>query len=401
MENQEIINELLTRGVERIYPSREYLQEKLSKGEKLTIYLGADPTGPTLHLGHVIPMLKLAQFQKLGHKIILLIGDFTAMIGDPDKMSMRVPLTREQVVANAKFYKKQVSKILNFSGNNPAELKYNSKWINKLSMVDIAKLLSNVTYAQTIKRDMFQKRISEGKDLYLSEFLYPVLQGYDSVAMNVDGEIGGNDQTFNMLMGRDLLKKLNDKEKVVISMRLLVDSTGKKMGKTEGNMVSLNEKPDEIFGKVMSWSDDFILPVFELCTTMPLSEIADIKKSLESGVNPRDLKLRLAEKVVAVYYGDKKAKVAKENFLKTFSKGEIPDEIPEIESEKGSLLSECLLKTRLISSKSEWRRLVGENAVGFLESDGKVVKILDFNFKVESSAVFKVGKHRFLKVTTK
>jgi tyrosyl-tRNA synthetase len=251
------------------------------------------------------------------------------------------------------------------------------------------------------KQDMFQKRISEGKDLYLSEFLYPVLQGYDSVAMNVDGEIGGNDQTFNMLMGRDLLKKLNDKEKVVISMRLLVDSTGKKMGKTEGNMVSLNEKPDEIFGKVMSWSDDFILPVFELCTTMPLSEIADIKKSLESGVNPRDLKLRLAEKVVAVYYGDKKAKVAKENFLKTFSKGEIPDEIPEIESEKGSLLSECLLKTRLISSKSEWRRLVGENAVGFLESDGKVVKILDFNFKVESSAVFKVGKHRFLKVTTK
>ncbi len=401
MENQEIINELLTRGVERIYPSREYLQEKLSKSEKLTIYLGADPTGPTLHLGHVIPMLKLAQFQKLGHKIILLIGDFTAMIGDPDKMSMRVPLTREQVVANAKFYKKQVSKILNFSGNNPAELKYNSKWINKLSMVDIAKLLSNVTYAQTIKRDMFQKRISEGKDLYLSEFLYPVLQGYDSVAMNVDGEIGGNDQTFNMLMGRDLLKKLNDKEKVVISMKLLVDSTGKKMGKTEGNMVSLNEKPDEIFGKVMSWSDDFILPVFELCTTVPLSEIADIKKSLESGVNPRDLKLRLAEKVVAVYYGDKKAKVAKENFLKTFSKGEIPDEIPEIESEKGSLLSECLLKTSLISSKSEWRRLVGENAVGFLESDGKVVKILDFNFKVESSAVFKVGKHRFLKVTIK
>lgn len=399
MENEEKIKELLTRGVEKIYPSVEFLQEKLLRGEKLSVYFGIDPTGPSLHLGHVIPLLKLAQFQRLGHKVILLIGDFTATIGDPtDKMAVRLPLSEKQVLKNAKQYKKQVSPVLEFGGSNPAKLKYNSKWLNKLSMADTAKLLSHITYAQTIKRDMFQRRIIEGKDLYVNEFLYPVLQGYDSVAMEVDGEVGGNDQTFNMLMGRDLLKRMKNKEKFVLAMKLLADSSGKKMGKTEGNMVALDEEPEEMFGKIMSWPDNMILPGFELCTTVSLSEVAGVKTKLESGANPRDAKLWLAETIVSMYHNDEKSRKAKENFQKTFSEGKIPDDAKEFKTVTDALLSDCLLAAGLIASRSEWRRLVGENAVSTIASDGAAMKILDLDYKVAAPAVFKIGKHRFLKV---
>jgi len=399
MENQDKIDEFLTRGVERVYPSKEFLKEKLESGQKLTVYYGIDPTSPTLHLGHLVPLLKLVQFQKLGHKVVLLIGDFTATIGDPtDKMAARVPLTKEQVLRNAKRYKKQVSSVLAFNGDNPAKLKYNSTWLNKLSMADGAKLLSHVTYAQTIKRDMFQRRIAERKDLYVNEFLYPVLQGYDSVAMDVDGEVGGNDQTFNMLMGRDVLKRMKNKEKFVIAMKLLVDAEGKKMGKTEGNMVSLDEKPDMMFGKIMSWPDDMIVPGFELCTITPLPEVARVKTDLAEGKNPRDSKLLLAESIVAIYHGAPKAKRTRKNFLAIFSRGEVPADIKEFKTVAGTLLSDCLLSAGLVASKSEWRRLVGENAVSTIASDGQAAKILDFNFKVVVSAVFKIGKHRFLRV---
>jgi tyrosyl-tRNA synthetase len=363
------------------------------------MYLGIDPTGPTLHLGHAVPILKLRQFQKLGHKVILLIGDFTGMVGDPtDKSSARKRLTRKEVLANAKFYKKQVLPLLEFRGDNPAELRYNSEWLKKLSLSEAFELFSNVTYAQTIKRDMFQKRIETGNDLYLHEFLYPVIQGYDSVALDVDGEVGGNDQTFNMLVGRDLMKKLKNKEKFVITMKLLEDANGKKMGKTEGNMVPLNEKPKDMFGKIMSWSDGLIAPAFEMCTLATLEEIAKVKTDLAAGVNPKELKLRLAFEVVSAYYGDKKAGRAKEAFLATFSRKEAPTDIKEFAAARGALLSDCFLASGVISSKSEWRRLVGENAVSEVSSDGSVVKISDFNYKVENTAVFKIGKHRFFKV---
>ncbi len=400
MENQDKIDEFLTRGIERIYPSKEFLRERLQSGQKLIIYYGIDPTGPTLHLGHTVPLLKLAQLQKLGHKVILLIGDFTAQIGDPtDKMATRVLLSKKQVLKNARAYKKLASSVLAFGGGNPAKLKYNSTWLNKLSMTDTAKLLSYITYAQTIKRDMFQRRIAEGKDLYVNEFLYPVLQGYDSVAMDVDGEVGGNDQTFNMLMGRDLLKRIKNKEKFVIATKLLVDTFGKKMAKTEGKMVSLEEAPDEMFGKIMSWPDGMILQAFELCTVVPLSQIAEIKTKLESGANPRDEKLHLAEAVVSMYNGDRVARKAKENFLKTFSEGKIPEDTKEFKTVSGVLLSDCLASAGLVASKSEWRRLVGENAVSVVSPDGTLTKILDFNFKIDAPAVFKIGKHRFLKIS--
>lgn len=395
MEKNDLINEVLVRGVENIYPSKDFLREKLSKDEKLVIYLGIDPTGPTLHLGHSIALLKLAQFQKLGHSIILLIGDFTATIGDPtDKMSARVPLTREQVLENAKVYKAQASKILNFEGDNPAQLKYNSEWLDKLTMADTANLLSNVTYAQTIKRDMFQKRISEGKDLYINEFLYPVLQGYDSVAMEVDGEVGGNDQTFNMLMGRDLLKRMKNKEKFVVSNKLLVDVSGKKMGKTEGNMVTLNETPDDMFGKIMGWSDGLIVPALELCTKVSFEEIEKVKKDLLNG-NPKDSKVKLAFEVVKIYHGEELAKKAVENFEKTFSKKETPDDLPELAVVKGEELMEVVLKNKVLSSKSEFKRLIDEGAVSILpEGD----KIEDFHFKIEKDLVIKLGKHKFLNI---
>lgn len=399
MDKKVLVEEFVSRGIENFYPSKDFLMQKLLGNEQLTFYLGIDPTGPTLHLGHAIPLLKLSQLQEMGHKIILLIGDFTAMIGDPtDKLSARIPLSREQVLENAKLYKKQASFLLNFEGKNPAEIKYNSSWIDKLSMTDTVKLLSGVTYAQTIKRDMFQKRISEGKDLYLNEFLYPILQGYDSVAMDVDGEIGGNDQTFNMLMGRDLLKRFNNKEKIVISTKLLIDNSGKKMGKTEGNMVTLNDSPEEMFGKVMSWSDNLIILGFELCTKLPMSKIDELKSEMEKGQNPKEVKMILAYEIVSMYHSSKDAEVARKNFEETFSKGEIPDDLPEVVVEKGTEIMDIIVSQKIVSSKSDFKRLVEEGAVSLM-SGGE--KIKDFHFKIEKDTVIKIGKHKFLNLKIK
>ena len=399
MTNLEKINEFLERGVERIYPSKEFLKSKLESGEKLTMYLGIDPTGPTLHLGHSVILEKLKMFQMLGHKVILLIGDFTGMIGDPtDKTSARKKLTRQEVLDNCKLYKKQAGKLLKFTGENPVKLVYNSRWLRKLKFDDVLELTSLVTVEQMLKRDMFQKRIEDGKPTYVSEFLYPLMQGYDSVALDVNGEIGGNDQTFNMLIGRDLMRQMLGKEKFVITMKLLQDEHGKKMGKTEGNMVPLDDKPEEMFGKIMSWSDGFILPSFELLTEVPPPEVDKVKSDLASGANPRDLKLKLAEAIVSIYHSASKAKKAKKDFLATFSKGQIPADIKEFKISSGALLSDCLASSGLIVSKSEWRRLVGEKAVSLVADNGTLTKILDFNFKVEEPAVFKIGKHRFLRI---
>ncbi|MBY0376550.1 tyrosine--tRNA ligase, partial [Patescibacteria group bacterium] len=309
------IDELLSRGIENIFPNREFLKSKLLKGERMTFYLGIDPTGPTLHMGHVIPIRTLAKFQKLGHQIILLMGDFTAMIGDPtDKTATRKKLTHKEVMKNLKEYKKQASKFISFSGSNKALFKFNSKWLAKMKFAEVLDLASEMTVDQMLKRDMFARRTEEGKPIYIHEFLYPLMQGYDSVAMNVDGEIGGNDQTFNMLTGRDLLKSLKNKEKFVVATKLLVDSSGVKMGKTENNMISLNQTANEMFGKVMSWTDSLIVPGFEIITDISISEVEKMKTELASGINPRDLKMKLANEIVKMYHGEKLAKLAEENF---------------------------------------------------------------------------------------
>ncbi len=261
------VKAFLERSVESVYPDLGTVERALSSGKRFRIYSGIDPTGPTLHLGHLIWLRKLAELQKMGHEVIMLIGDFTAMIGDPtDKGAARVRLTRAQVLANCKQYKKQASKFISFTGKNPAKLVFNSKWLAKMSFSDVVDLASHFTVQQMSERDMFEKRLKEGKPVYLHEFLYPLMQGYDSVAMDVDMEIGGNDQTFNMLAGRTLLREMKGKEKFVITMQLLTDTSGKKMGKSEGNMLTFDDAPEEMYGKVMSWTDGMILPGFRLCT---------------------------------------------------------------------------------------------------------------------------------------
>ena len=394
-----IQEELLNRGIAAIYPSKEFLSSKIARGEKLTIYLGIDPTGPTLHLGHAIAIKKLAEFQKAGHKIILLMGDFTAMIGDPtDKTSARVQLTHKQVLANLKNYKKQASKLISFTGKNAAQFKFNSKWLGKMTFADVLSLASNMTVQQMLERDMFEKRLKEGKPVYIHEFMYPLMQGYDSVAMNVDGEIGGNDQTFNMLTGRDLMKTLKNKEKFVITVKLLEDNSGKKMGKTEGNMVALSDSAEEMYGKVMSWTDNLIIPAFELCTNVSMTELESIAKDLGSNtVNPRDKKMQLAREIVTIYYGAKKAEDVENKFIQTFQKNEIPTDLPEITTSADTLLVDILLERKIIASKTEFRRLVDEHAIINLNTEKRTSS---YSETVESG-VYKIGKKRFCKILIK
>lgn len=402
--SQGIVGDFLDRGVERIYPSREFLEAKMKRGEPLSMYLGIDPTGPTLHMGHAIVLKKLREFQKLGHKVILLIGDFTGMIGDPtDKLSARKQLTKEEVLENSRLYQKQASIFLDFSGSNKAELKYNSAWLSKMNFGDVINLASKMTVDQMLKRDMFAKRMEENKPVFIHEFLYPLMQGYDSVAMDVDGEIGGNDQTFNMLTGRDLMKEMLGKEKFVITMKLLADSSGKKMGKTENNGISLADSAEEMYGKVMSWTDGMIVSGFELCTDVLMDDIDAIKKDLESGANPRDAKMRLAREIVTVYHGAASAKQAEENFINTFTKGGVPEDIKSVKVPVNTPLVDVLLREGIVSSKTEFRRLYDEGAITILETGSKIPSPesgadQSAIIKIDKSATYKIGKRRFLKI---
>ncbi|MBI2038009.1 MAG: tyrosine--tRNA ligase [Candidatus Magasanikbacteria bacterium] len=384
------IEELLSRGVENIYPKKEFLESRLKSGEQLTLYTGYDPTAPSLHIGHGITMLKLRQFQDLGHKIIMLIGDFTGMIGDPtDKTSARQKLTRKQVLENCKNYKKQAEAILNFKGSNKVEVKFNSKWLGKMSFEDVVELSSHFTVQRMLERDMFENRMKEEKPIYLHEFLYPLMQGYDSVAMDVDGEVGGNDQTFNMLAGRTLMKGLKNKEKFVLTTKLLVDASGKKMGKTEGNMVSLSDKPEDMFGKVMSWTDEMMSKGFELCTTLPMDEV----KKLESSTpNPRDLKLKLAFEIVKTFLGEKFAKSAQENFHRVFQERSKPQEIPELKPSVNDIIT-VLVESQICKSKSEARQVIAQGGV---KINDKKVEAIDV--QVKAGDVVQKGSRFFVKI---
>jgi tyrosyl-tRNA synthetase len=382
--------EVLTRGVENVYPSKEEFEKALQSGKRLAVYNGIDPTGPTLHIGHGVVLLKLRQLQELGHKIILLIGDFTGMIGDPtDKTATRKKLTRKEVLDNCKNYVKQAGKILDMK---KTEIKYNSQWLSKLKFGDILELTAHFTVPRLLERDMFQERLKEGKTISLHEFLYPVMQAYDSVAMDVDMEVGGNDQTFNMLAGRDLMKDLKQKEKFVLTTKLLVDPTGKKMGKTEGNMVTLEDAPEDMYGKVMSWPDTLMSVAFEICTRVPMEEV----KNILAG-DPRDAKMRLAREIVSLYRSQKDAAAAEENFVKVFQKKEAPEEVAEvkIKDEKINIL-DLLVETKLAASKGEARRLVEQGGVKV----GDEV-IGDINAEVEISkegVLIQKGKRHFVKV---
>jgi len=391
------IKQILTKAVDKIYPSPEFLEQKLKQDKKLTIYQGFDPTGNSLHIGHSVGLIKLKQFQDMGHKVIFLIGDYTAMIGDPDKKSARKSLTREQVLDNCKDYRKQAEKIVDFKGKNPVELRYNSSWHSKLNFDDILKLLANFTVQRMLERDLFEQRIKSGNPLYLHEFMYPVMQAYDSVEMEVDGEIGGSDQTFNMLQGRDLSKTLKNKDKFVLTTKLLEDPTGRKMGKTEGNMVRLDDNPGEMFGKIMSWPDTMIALGYELCTLTSVEKVSQVKKLLnQPNTNPKDLKTDLAMEIVSIHHSSKRAEAAKNEFNKIFSHKELPDVIDKLlVMDIEYNIIDLIMLAELAPSKSEAKRLVEQGGV---KLDGDTIKNWNHNIKPKDNSVLKVGKRKFVKL---
>ncbi len=395
MDRDEQITQLITKGVETIIPNADFLRKELLSQKKLTIYCGFDPTAPTLHIGHAITLRKLRQFQDLGHQIVFLIGDFTARAGDPtDKSIVRKLLSEKEIKTNLKLYKKQASSFISFSGKNKALVKFNNDWLGKMKFADVLFLASQMTVDQMQKRDMFVKRHEEGKPVYIHEFLYPLMQGYDSVAMDVDGEVGGNDQLFNMLAGRTLLKQLKNKEKFVITMKLLADANGKKMSKSEGNMIALADQPEDIYGKVMSWADSMMSVGFELCTDLEQKEVAIIL-----GTNPRDAKMKLAFEITKSVHGEKKASFAQEKFINTFQKKEIPDDIETVSLRKGATtmsLEALLDHYGIVNSKSEVRRLVEAGAITNLDTKEKIT--LDSVKKVPSTGTYKIGKSRFIKI---
>lgn len=397
MKREERIKEALNRGVEKVLPSKKALKERLEKRERLRIYQGFDPSMPSLHLGSLVGVLKLAQFQELGCEVIFLVGDFTGMIGDPtDKESARKKLSREKVQENAKTWKAQIDHILNFSGKNKAKIRRNSQWLDQVTFKDLLDITSNFTVQQMIQRDFFQKRINEEKPIFLHEFLYPVAQALDSVKMDVDVEIGGSDQMFNMLAGRTLLKKMRGKEKFILATRLLEDKEGKKVGKTTGNAVFLNQPPKEIYGKVMNFPDEAIIPAFELATRVKTSRIKQLEKELKKGKNPMNAKKELAFEITKLVHSEKEAGEAQKEFERVFQEEKLPEKIKEIKIEEKELsILDLLVKLNLCSSKSEAKRMVEQNAV---KIDGEEIKNWKKQVRPKKGAVVQVGKRRFAKV---
>lgn len=385
------IDELLTRGVENIYPSREALEKVLRSGKKLLLYQGFDPSAPSLHLGNYVGVLKLSQFQALGHEVIFLVGDFTGMIGDPtDKLASRKMLTREQTRKNSEKYQDQTERILKFTGPNPAKLMFNSEWNDLISFKDLIEISSKFTAQQMLERDMFQKRIKEGKPIYLHELLYPVAQAIDSVKMDVDLELGGNDQTFNMLAGRTLMMSLKGKEKFVMTTKLLVDAKGDKVGKTTGNALFLDRPSEEFYGGIMSFPDDVLPLGFELLTSVPMEEV----RVMDFKAKPMELKKRLAFEVVKIIYGEEAAQKAQNNFENVFQKKQSPENLPEVKLATNLWEADQLLvKTGLVKSLSEAKRLLAQKAV---EINGKIINSQQLT--INNGDTIRVGKNRFIRI---
>jgi tyrosyl-tRNA synthetase len=392
------INEVLTRGVAQIYPSKKALNSLLKK-KRIRLYQGFDPSMPSLHLGNLVGILKMKQFQELGHEVLFLVGDFTGMIGDPtDKLSARKKLTREQVLENTKNWKEEISKFLDFSGDNPAKILFNSEWLDKISFKDLIEITSHFTVQRMIERDFFQTRIKEGKAIFLHEFLYPIAQAIDCVKMDVDLEIGGSDQMFNMMVGRDLMKAIKGKEKFILTMKLLTSKEGKKIGKTTGGAVFLNTQPEEMFGQIMSFPDEVIIPGFELLSTVPLARIEKYEKELKfKKVNPRNLKKELAFEIVKLNYGEKVAKKASQEFENVFKEKMLPTKIPEIKIEESSLdILDLLVKTKKVSSKSEAKRIILQKGV---KINGTIQENWRENVDIKKGMIIQIGKRKFVKVS--
>lgn len=382
-------DELLTRGVEETVPA-DLAKEKVSSEKKLRIYMGIDPTGSHLHIGHSVPLRKLKAFCDAGHEVIFLIGSYTAMIGDPTgRDKMREPLTKEQVQKNFVTYKEQASKILDFT---KVQIRYNDEWLDKLSSKDFFEISSHFTVQQMLQRDMFKERMKNGEDLSPVEFIYPLMQGYDSVVLDVDFEVGGNDQLFNMLCGRKLQKAYGKRDKCVLTTKLIEGIDGRKMSKTYDNCIYLDDTPKDMYGKTLSIKDELITLYMECCTDIPMKEIADIENQMKKGANPKEFKMRLARELVTMYHSAAESQKAEEEFSSVFAKGGIPEDMPEVKAEKGELLIDLLVREKLVASKSEARRLIDQKGITI---DGTIV---DSHDQPASKGMVKVGKRRFIKI---
>lgn len=388
---------IIRRGTEEILVEEELIN-KLKLNRPLKIKLGLDPTAPDLHLGHTVVLNKLRQFQELGHEVMFLIGDFTAMIGDPSgKNETRPPLSRDQVAINAATYQKQVFKILD---PDKTRVMYNSNWMDKLTSVDLIKLAATHTVARMLERDDFHKRFTMGQAIAIHEFLYPLIQGYDSVAMHADIELGGRDQKFNLLMGRELQKHFQQSPQVIIMTPLLPGLDGvKKMSKSLGNYVGIDESPEQIFGKIMSISDETMWLYFELLSFRSLEEIQKLRMQAANGANPRDIKYLLAEELTARFHTQAAAKAAHEHFVAQFQQGKLPEDLPEIKlsvgTPQGMSITQALKFAGLTESSSEAARLVQQGAVRI---NGERISDKQLCLQQDQTYIIQVGKRRFAKV---
>jgi len=393
VEDREKIEELLTRGVEDVFV-KEHLREALYSSKPLRVKLGIDPTGPAIHLGRAVVLRKLRAFQNLGHQVVFIIGDFTAKIADPsDKLEKRPMLTEEEIKRNMKDYLKQIGKIIDLS---KAEVHYNSEWLANLDFIESGRLLECFTVQQMSKRRNFKERMAKGEDVFVVEFIYPALQGYDSVMVKADVELGGFDQLFNLKAGRVVQRKYGQPEQDIMVTSMLEGTDGRKMSSSWGNIISLLDPVLEMYTKIMSVEDELVIKYFTLCTDFSLKEIENLKKELKDGVNPRDIKMKLAREITRIYHGKQEAEKSEREFIDIFQKGEIPGEMTEIKSEVGKTLMETLVWAGVLSSNGDFRRLVEEGAITNLE-DNK--KITDVKLIPRKGTRFKVGKKKFVKIT--
>lgn len=396
MMSTEATLEIIERGTEEILLKDE-LVEKLKLGRPLRIKAGFDPTAPDLHIGHTVLINKLKSFQELGHEVLFLIGDFTGRIGDPTgKDATRQPLTSEQVVENAKTYEMQIFKIL-----DPAktQIVFNSKWLDNLSSSELISLAAKQTVARMLERDDFSKRYHQGLPIAINEFLYPLLQGYDSVVLKADIELGGTDQKFNLLMGRELQRSFRQPQQVVMTLPLLEGLDGvKKMSKSLNNYIGIAEDPNNMFGKVMSISDELMWRYYELLSFKSLTEIRALRSQVESGLNPRDVKIMFAKEIISRFHDNQAAAAAEEKFIQQFSQGMIPEDIPKVTmttSKEEMPLVNALKEAGLTQSTSEAMRMIKQGAV---KLDGERITLIDHQIKKGSSHTVQVGKRRFAKI---
>lgn len=388
--------ELIKRGAQEILIEEELVQ-KLKRGKPLRIKAGFDPTAPDLHLGHTVLINKLRQFQELGHEVMFLIGDFTGMIGDPTgKNATRKPLTRDEIINNAETYEQQIYKILD---PEKTLVMFNSSWMGEMNAAGLIELAAQQTVARMLERDDFSKRYAAGQPIAIHEFLYPLVQGYDSVAMNADVELGGTDQKFNLLVGRDLQKHYGQEPQIVLTMPILEGLDGvQKMSKSLGNYIGITDSPAEMFGKVMSISDDLMWRYYELLSFRPWAEVERLQTAVEEGMNPRDVKVQLASELVERFHSRVEADAAHQEFVARFRHGALPDDIPErtvMANGEGLPIANLLKEAGLTDSTSEAIRMIKQGAVRI---DGERVEVRDLNLLPGSCHVFQVGKRRFAKV---